>query len=216
MQHLDIQFSTPHGMARAVQEVSFDIHAGEIYALVGESGCGKTSAAHAVMGLINRINAPGHRIGGRVLFEDKDLLSLTEEEMCHVRGRSLGMIFQNPLDALNPLYRAGYQVYEAIVLDKIGKIESWRRVAELFNQVKLSDPEARMRSYPQELSGGMRQRVMIGMMLARNPRLLIADEPTTALDVTIQAQVLELILALRAALEMSVGDFGHDAEVMGD
>ena len=216
MQHLDIQFSTPHGMARAVQEVSFDIHAGEIYALVGESGCGKTSAAHAVMGLINRINAPGHRIGGRVLFEDKDLLSLTEEEMCHVRGRSLGMIFQNPLDALNPLYRAGYQVYEAIVLDKIGKIEAWRRVAELFNQVKLSDPEARMRSYPQELSGGMRQRVMIGMMLARNPRLLIADEPTTALDVTIQAQVLELILALRAALEMSVWLITHDFGIVAE
>ncbi len=214
--HLSIEFRTLHGMAQAVEDVSFDIHSGEIYALVGESGCGKSSAAHAVMRLISRINAPGHRIGGRILFEGRDLLGMSEEEMCGVRGKAISMIFQNPLDSLNPLYRAGYQVYEAIVLDSVNRVEAWRRVSDLFGQVRISDPIARMQSYPHELSGGMRQRVMIGMMLARNPRILIADEPTTALDVTIQAQVLELILALRDSLGMSVWVITHDFGIVAE
>ncbi|MGB5988063.1 MAG: ABC transporter ATP-binding protein, partial [Desulfobacterales bacterium] len=206
----------PQGMARAVEQVSLAVAPGEIYALVGESGCGKSSAAHAVMRLINTINAPGHQISGRILYGEQDLLALPEEGMCRVRGKTISMIFQNPLDSLNPLYRAGYQVYEAVVLDRVGKIEAWQRVRELFDQVRISDPRTRMQSYPQELSGGMRQRVMIGMMLSRNPRILIADEPTTALDVTIQAQVLELILALRRSLGMSVWVITHDFGIVAE
>jgi len=213
---LNICFSTPNGMAEAVQSVSFDIKTGEIYTLVGESGCGKSSTAHAVMRLIDRINAPGHRIGGRVEFQGRNLLDLAEHEMCRIRGKEISMIFQNPLDSLNPLFRAGYQVYEAVVLDNISKIDAWARVLELFQQVRISDPEARLRSYPQELSGGMRQRVMIGMMLSRNPTILIADEPTTALDVTIQAQVLELMLALRKTLGMSVWVITHDFGIVAE
>ena len=216
VKELDILFSTPSGMAQAVQKLSFDIRPGEVYSLVGESGCGKSSAAHAVMGLINRINAPGHKTGGRILFKGHDLLRLTEDEMCSVRGSQVSMIFQNPLDSLNPLYRSGYQVYEAIVLDKIAKDEAWQKVQRLYEQVKISDAPQRMRSYPQELSGGMRQRVMIGMMLSRSPDLLIADEPTTALDVTIQAQVLELILALRKSLGMSVWVITHDFGIVAE
>lgn len=213
---LTIQFSTPSGMAKAVQNIGFDIFPGEIYALVGESGCGKSSAAHAVMRLINRITAPGNRVSGRVMYEGRDLLGLPEDEMCKIRGKAISMIFQNPLDSLNPLYRAGYQVYEAIVLDRIAKTEAWQKVLELFQQVRISDPETRLRSYPQELSGGMRQRVMIGMMLARNPRILIADEPTTALDVTIQAQILDLILSLRESLGMSVWVITHDFGIVAE
>ena len=216
VQNLNVRFRTPAGIAEAVQDFSFDIQAGEIYALVGESGCGKSSTAHAVMRLLNKSNAPGCSISGRTEFEGRDLLALSEEEMCRVRGKAISMIFQNPLDSLNPLYRAGYQVYETIVLDKIPKIEAWSKVAELFQKVRITDPLVRMHSYPQELSGGMRQRVMIGMMLSRDPRILIADEPTTALDVTIQARILELILALRESLGMSVWIITHDFGIVAE
>ncbi len=213
---LEIAFQTPAGPAKAVNKISFDIKQGEIFALVGESGCGKSSAAHTVMRLINSINAPGHRTGGSVCFKDKDLLQLSNDEMCGIRGKEISMIFQNPLDSLNPLYKAGYQVYEAIVLDKTPKIEAWQKVESLFRDVRISDPEQRIYAYPQELSGGMRQRVMIGMMLSRNPQLLIADEPTTALDVTIQAQILDLIKSLRDTMGMAVWVITHDFGIVAE
>ncbi len=213
---LEIAFSTPSGMATAVKSVSFDIRKGEIYALVGESGCGKSSTAHAVMRLINQINAPHHRIAGTVLYKDKNLLDLTEDQMCTIRGKEISMIFQDPLNSLNPLYRSGRQVYEAIRLDNIPKPQAWQQVLKLFEQVRLSDPDRRIGSYPQELSGGMRQRVMIGMMLSRSPNLLIADEPTTALDVTIQARILELILSIRDTLGMSVWVITHDFGIVAE
>ncbi len=213
---LEVAFSTPSGMAKAVNKVSFDIQSGEIYALVGESGCGKSSAAHAAMRLLNAINAPGHIVKGRVEYHGSDLLSLPEKEMCAKRGCEISMIFQNPLDSLNPLYKAGYQIYETVILEKVSKVEAWQSVLDLFKQVRISDSEHRISNYPHELSGGMRQRVMIGMMLSRNPKLLIADEPTTALDVTIQAQILDLIMALRDSLGMAVWVITHDFGIVAE
>jgi oligopeptide/dipeptide ABC transporter ATP-binding protein len=203
-------------MVRAVDHIAFDLFKGEIYTLVGESGCGKSSAAHAVMRLITRINAPGHRIGGKVIYASQNLLSLPEKEMAAIRGKAIGMIFQNPLDSLNPLYTSGYQVYEAIVIDNVPKKKAWERVASLFSEVKLSDPQQHIKSFPHELSGGMRQRVMISMMLSRRPQLLIADEPTTALDVTIQARILELILELKKLFGLSVWVITHDFGIVAE
>lgn len=216
VRNLEIKFKTPAGLVNAVNRVDFDIQTGEIYALVGETGCGKSTTAHAVMRLINSINAPGHQIKGKVGYKNLDLLSLPDEEMCNIRGKNISMIFQNPLDSLNPLYKAGYQIYEAIVLDRIAKVDAWHRVLDLFKDLNIPDPERSISSYPQELSGGMRQRVMIGMMLSRRPKLLIADEPTTALDVTIQAQILNLILALRDSLGMAVWVITHDFGIVAE
>lgn len=216
VQELEIAFSTPSGLTRAVNNVNFEIFPGEIYALVGESGCGKSSTAHAVMRLINSINAPGHQIKGRVLLKGRDLLALSNNEMCAIRGKEISMIFQNPLDSLNPLYKAGYQIYEALILDRLSKLEAWQKVQSLFEQTRIADPESRILSYPHELSGGMRQRVMIGMMLSRKPNLLIADEPTTALDVTVQAQILDLVLSLRESFGMSVWIITHDFGIVAE
>jgi len=216
VQELEIAFSSPAGLIRAVNNVSFEIYPGEIYASVGESGCGKSSTAHAAMRLINSINSPGHQIKGRVLSKGRDLLSLSNSEMCAIRGKEISMIFQNPLDSLNPLYKAGFQIYESVILDEIPKLEAWQRVLNLFKKTRIADPERRILSYPHELSGGMRQRVMIGMMLSRNPTLLIADEPTTALDVTIQAQILDLVLSLRDSLGMSVWVITHDFGIVAE
>ena len=201
------------GGVQAVSNVSFDLRQGECFALVGESGCGKSTTARAVMRLIQ---SPGKISSGKVIFDGKDLLQSTDKEMTEIRGRNIGMIFQNPLDSLNPVYTSGYQIAEALIVDKMDKKEAWKLAADVLKDVKIPDAEKRVRSYPHEISGGMRQRVMIGMMLCRHPRILIADEPTTALDVTIQAGIIELMNDLRREHDTAVLLITHDFGVVAD
>lgn len=211
--NLTVRFDTSAGIVQAVEDVSFEIREKEIFALVGESGCGKTTTALALMRLIAE---PGKISGGNVYFKNRDLLQISESEMTKIRGKEMGMIFQNPLDSLNAVYRVGHQVSEAILIDKIPKKEAWRRTLEIIKDVKIADSGERAKSYPFELSGGMRQRIMIAMMLSRSPELLIADEPTTALDVTIQAQILEIIKDLRKSIGMSLLVITHDFGIVAE
>lgn len=210
---LQIRYESGRGSVAAVRGVSFDVQEGEVFALVGESGCGKSTTAEAMLRLVRK---PGVIAGGEIHFEDTDLLKLSEDKMAKVRGQDISMIFQNPLVALNPVYRAGTQVEEGLLVGKIPKEEAWQRALEVLGQVKIPDVADRAKSFPHELSGGMRQRVMIGMMIARTPKLLIADEPTTALDVTIQAQILELLMELRRKNNMSILIITHDFGVVAD
>ncbi|MGF6376243.1 oligopeptide/dipeptide ABC transporter ATP-binding protein [Clostridiales Family XIII bacterium PM5-7] len=211
--NLCIDFNTSKGKVKAVDHVSFDIKKGEVFALVGESGCGKSTTA---MGIMQLIGAPGEISHGEILFEGKDLLQLDRSEMTKVRGKEIGMIFQNPLDSLNPVYTIGNQVTEGLLVEKMDKQEAWKTAYNMLKDVKLSDVESRMKSFPHEISGGMRQRVMIGMMLCRNPKLLIADEPTTALDVTIQAGIIELMNELRHKYDSSILIITHDFGIVAD
>lgn len=214
LENLSIDYKVKEGYLSAVKDVNFSINKGEIFAVVGESGCGKSTVAHSIMNLLPGGN---ETITGKVIFKGRDLREATEKEMEKIRGKEIGMIFQNPLDSLNPVYTVGSQVAEAIELDKVDKTEAWNRVVELFKDVKMPDAEERAKSFPHELSGGMRQRVMIAMMISRNPELLIADEPTTALDVTIEAQILAIIKALKeqfnTAVMLITHNFGLVAEV---
>ena len=202
------------GYLSAVNDVNCTIKKGEVFAIVGESGCGKSTVAHSIMNLL-----PGGNevINGKIIFKGKNLRECTRQEMEKIRGKEIGMIFQNPLDSLNPVYTVGDQTAEAIMLDKVSKEEAWNRVLKLFRDVKMPDAEERMKSFPHELSGGMRQRIMIAMMLSRNPELLIADEPTTALDVTIEAQILEIMKELKqnfnTAIMLITHNFGLVAEI---
>jgi len=214
IKNLSVRYNTSAGVVSAVEGVNFSIRKKEIFALVGESGCGKSTTAYALMRLISE---PGEIAGGNIIFQDQDLLSLSHKEMIKIRGKEISMIFQNPLDSLNPVIRIRSQVSEAIVLDKISKKVAWEKAVEIIKEVKIPDADERANSYPFELSGGMRQRVMIGMMISRKPKLLIADEPTTALDVTIQAQILEIIKDLKEEIGTSIllitHDFGIVAEI---
>ena len=214
LDHLCIDYKVKGGLLSAVHDVSFSIGRGEIFAVVGESGCGKSTVAHSIMNLLPGGNA---RVSGEIVFKGKDLRTCSEKQMEAIRGKEIGMIFQNPLDSLNPVYTTGTQVQEAILLDRVERQEAWNRVVKLYQDVKMPDAQERARSYPHELSGGMRQRVMIAMMLSRNPELLIADEPTTALDVTIEAQILEIIKDLKekyhTAIMLITHNFGLVAEV---
>ena len=214
LENLSIDYKVKEGYLSAVKDVNFSINKGEIFAVVGESGCGKSTVAHSIMNLLPGGN---ETITGKVIFKGRDLREATEKEMEKIRGKEIGMIFQNPLDSLNPVYTVGSQVAEAIELDKVDKQEAWNRVVELFKDVKMPDAEERAKSFPHELSGGMRQRVMIAMMISRNPELLIADEPTTALDVTIEAQILAIIKSLKeqfnTAVMLITHNFGLVAEV---
>ena len=213
LQNLSIDYRTGGGMLSAVRNVNLDIDRGEILAVVGESGCGKSTAAHAVMRLLPKDSAC---VSGRILFSGCDLLEMSERDVVAVRGRHIGMIFQNPLDSLNPVATCGQQVMEAIMLDGASRQAARRRAAQLFADVKMPDPERQLERYPHELSGGLRQRVMIAMMLARSPELLIADEPTTALDVTIEAQIMDILSDLREekgpAIMLITHNFGIVAE----
>lgn len=212
--NLDITFGVEGGAVKAVDNICFEVQKGEIFALVGESGCGKSTTALSLMRLIQE---PGRISGGEIIFDGRDILKLSENEICDIRGKEIGMIFQNPLDSLNPVYSIGWQMEEGLIYDKMPKSEAKRRALDTLKDVRISDPEQRIKGFPHEISGGMRQRIMIGMMLSRNPKLLIADEPTTALDVTIQAQILELIKELRekhnTAILMITHDFGIVAEI---
>jgi len=192
VKNLKTHFVTRSGVVRAVDDVSWDVGESETVALVGESGCGKSVSALSIMRLV--AGPAGRIVGGQVLFKGRDLLRLSEEEMRHVRGREIGMIFQEPMTSLNPVLTIGRQLTEGLEIHLgLTPTESRRRSAELLGMVGISDPERRLSQYPHQFSGGMRQRMMIAMALACNPSLILADEPTTALDVTIQAQILELM-----------------------
>ncbi|MCE5244528.1 MAG: ABC transporter ATP-binding protein [Syntrophobacteraceae bacterium] len=212
---LQTYFFTESGVAKAVDFVSFRVRKAQVVGLVGESGCGKSVTAHSLMRLIP---PPGKIVGGRVLFRDRNLLELSADEMREVRGNQISMIFQEPMTSLNPVFRIEDQIVEVIRQHrKIGGAEARERALELLNQVGIPSPESRLKDYPHLMSGGMRQRVMIAMAIACTPQLIIADEPTTALDVTIQAQILDLMLQLRddtgTAILLITHDLGVIAEV---
>ena len=215
IQGLSTYFHLESGVAKAVEDVSFNINAGETLGLVGESGCGKSVTALSVMRLIP--SPPGRIEKGRILFRDRDILGITGAEMRRVRGNDIAMIFQEPMTSLNPVFTIGSQIIEAVVLhQKVGKKEARSRTVEILRLVGIPDPEQRVDEYPHQLSGGMRQRAMIAMALSCNPDLLIADEPTTALDVTIQAQIMELLAKLQDELEMSILLITHDLGVIAE
>jgi oligopeptide/dipeptide ABC transporter ATP-binding protein len=215
IQELQTHFVTDAGTVRAVDGVSLTVHRGETLGIVGESGCGKSVTALSVLRLIP--NPPGRVVGGRILLEGRNLLELPEGEMRKVRGGSISMIFQEPMTSLNPVFTVGDQIAEGIRLhQKLSKRDSWTKAIEMLRLVRIPDPDRRVKEYPHQMSGGMRQRVMIAMALSCNPNLLIADEPTTALDVTIQAQILELLNQLKAELGMAVMLITHDLGVVAD
>ena len=206
------EFPTRKGVVRAVNGASFSIDNGEILAVVGESGSGKSVTSLSIMGLLQK---PGHVAGGSITFDGVDLLALSDREMEKVRGGKISMIFQEPMTSLNPVYRVGDQIVEAIrTHTDLNKKQAWERAVEMLRVVGIPSPAERARDFPHQMSGGMRQRVMIAMALACNPQLLIADEPTTALDVTIQAQILDLIYKLRDEFNTAVLLITHDLGVV--
>ena len=210
---LCVEYETSSGTVHAVDRVSFDVHKGEAFALVGESGCGKSTTASAIMRLIG---SPGRIPGGQVMSHGQNLLDLSDDEMAAVRGSRIGMIFQNPLDSLNPVYSLGNQIAESLMVDKMEKAAAWKLAEETLRSVRIPDAPERARQYPHEISGGMRQRVMIGMMLCREPEVLIADEPTTALDVTTQAGIIDLMNDLRRDRGTAVLLITHDFGIVAD
>jgi oligopeptide/dipeptide ABC transporter ATP-binding protein len=210
--NLRTSFFTDKGEVRAVDDVSFDIHRGQTLALVGESGCGKSVAALSIMRLISD---PGRVVGGSILFKGQELLKLSEKEMRRIRGKSIGMVFQEPMTSLNPVMSVGDQIGEVFKIHtSLSDREIRKHVIGLLEKVHIADPERRIDQYPHEMSGGMKQRVMIAMALACSPDLLIADEPTTALDVTIQAQILDLLAALQKDLGMAILLITHNLGVV--
>ena len=214
IKNLKTVFSTTRGVIKAVDGVSLTVNAGETLGIVGESGCGKTMLALSVMRLIP---ANGQIAEGHVLFDGQDLLSLTEEEMREKRGRDIAMIFQEPMTSLNPVLRVGEQIAEAIRLHQhVPAKEALSLSVKLLDEVGIPEPERRVKEYPHQLSGGMRQRVMIAMAMSCRPKLLLADEPTTALDVTIQAQILNLISDLKEKNNMAVILITHDLGIVAE
>ncbi len=208
-------FDTDAGQVTAVDGVSFTVEKGKTLGLVGESGCGKSVTALSIIRLLPQ--PMGNILGGKVLLEGKDLTQISEEEMHKVRGGRIGMIFQEPLTALNPVHRIGKQLSEVFLLHKdISRKEAWDRSIDILRKVGIPSAEVRAAEYPHQLSGGMRQRVVIAMALACKPSLVIADEPTTALDVTIQAQILELMKELQAEMGMSIIMITHDLGVIAE
>ena len=214
IRNLKSHFFTAKGEVPAVDGVSIQVPAGKIIGIVGESGCGKSMTAMSVMGLLRH---PGKVVDGTILLADRDITHLKPKELAKVRGNEISMIFQEPMTSLNPVYPVGRQVQEAILLHQnVGKEEAKRRVIEMFREVGIPEPEKRYRSYPHQLSGGLRQRVMIGMAMVCKPKVLIADEPTTALDVTIEAQILRLMKRLCEEQGTSIILITHNMGVVAE
>jgi oligopeptide/dipeptide ABC transporter ATP-binding protein len=212
--NLRTHFFTNDGVVKAVDGISFTVQPGQTLGLVGESGCGKSMTSLSIMRLLSK---PGRTVAGRITFMGRNLLELSEEEMEDVRGNDISMIFQEPMTALNPVFKVGDQITDSLtrhfgITDRQARV----RVVELFEKVRIPSPKQRVQDYPHQLSGGMRQRVMIAMALACNPRLLIADEPTTALDVTIQAQILALLDELKRTENMGIIMITHDLGVIAE
>lgn len=215
LNNLVTEFDTDEGRVRAVDGVSFSLNAGETLGIVGESGCGKSVTAQSIMRLLPQ--PMGQIVGGEILFQGQDLAALPLEKMREIRGAKIGMVFQEPMTALNPVHTIGRQLAEVLLLHKkISKQEALRQAVEMLDKVGIPAPDIRMGEFPHQLSGGMRQRVVIAMALACQPQLLIADEPTTALDVTIQAQILELIRDLQRDMGMAVILITHDLGVIAE
>ncbi len=211
---LKVQFSTEDGLVRAVDGIDFELDRGRVLGIVGESGSGKSVTAMTMLGLTRDVNT---RFEGEVLYKGRDILKLSEEELRKYRGAELAMIFQDPMTSLNPVYRIGEQIVEMILAhEQIGKRTARSRARELLQQVGIPNPERRIDDYPHQFSGGMRQRAMIAMAIACNPDVLIADEPTTALDVTIQAQIIELLDRLKDEYNSSVILITHDLGVVAE
>jgi len=214
VKNLKTYFFTDDGVVKAVDGVDFYVNSGEVLGLVGESGCGKSVTSLSIMRLVG---IPGKIVEGDIYFEGRDLLALPEEEMVHMRGNRMSMIFQQPQTSLNPVFNVGDQVAEVLQIhQKMRKEEAWEKAVGLLRLVGIPDPEQKAYAYPHEMSGGQAQRVMIAMALALQPRLLIADEPTTALDVTIQAQILDLMRGLRTKLNTAVILITHDLGVIAE
>ncbi len=214
VRNLKTYFYTSDGTVPAVDGVTFDIREGETLGIVGESGCGKSVTALSVMRLIA---PPGKIIEGEVIFEGENLLKLPDSAMYHIRGGKISMIFQEPMTSLNPVYTIGDQISEALIIHQgLSKQAALHRVVELLKRVRIPEAESRIKSFPHQLSGGMRQRVMIAMAMACSPSLMIADEATTALDVTIQAQILELMRELREGMGLSIALITHDLGVVAE
>ena len=212
---LQTSFFTSDGEVRAVDGVTFSIEAGKTMGLVGESGCGKSVTALSVIQLLTK--GTGRIVGGEILYEGQNIAAFSEERMRSIRGNDISMIFQEPMTSLNPVFSVGEQIAEAVrIHQKLNRREARNRAIEMLRLVKIAEPEKRLNDYPHQMSGGMRQRVMIAMGLSCNPKLLIADEATTALDVTIQAQILELISELQEQLGMAVLMITHDLGVVAE
>lgn len=212
---LRTRFHTEDGVVNAVNGVSYSMKAGEVLGVVGESGCGKSVHALSIMRLIQI--PPGEIASGEIMFNGRDLLKLEVDEMRRIRGRDIAMVFQDPMSSLNPVYTVGFQISEALMLHKeMNKKEAKDRAVELLNLVGIPEARARIDNYPHQFSGGMRQRAMIAMALSCEPKLLIADEPTTALDVTIQAQIINLVVKLQEELGMAVMWITHDLGIVAE
>lgn len=219
VENLQTWFTSRRGTARAVDGVSYTLEPGRIVGVVGESGCGKSVTAQSIMQLVP--SPPGRIAGGKILFKGRDLLSLSREEMRHIRGAKIAMIFQEPMTSLNPVYTIGNQISEMFSLHKgYTKKKAMAAAVHMLEKVQIPSPHKRVHDYPHQMSGGMRQRAMIAMALSCNPEILIADEPTTALDVTVQAQILDLMYSLReeynTAIQMITHDLGVIAEMADD
>ena len=215
VQDLSTSFKTERGWLKAIDGVSFDVYSGEMLGIVGESGCGKSVTSQSILRLYEEKNTT--RYSGTVSFDGKNLFDLPEKEMQKIRGQEISMVFQDALSSLNPVFTVGNQIMESLRIHQdMGKKEAKEKAIDLLDQVGIPDPQRRFYQYPFELSGGMRQRVMIAVALACGPRILIADEPTTALDVTIQAQIMDLIVDMNRKLQMGVMLITHDLAVVAE
>src|SRR3954454_15120708 len=211
---LKVHFNTEDGLVKAVDGVSYTVDRGQALGIVGESGSGKSVSSLTVMGLTRYQNA---QISGEVIFEGRDLLKASDSELRAIRGNDIAMIFQDPLSSLHPFYKVGKQIAEAVrVHNDVSKTQAWDRAVEMLGLVGIPEPRKRADAYPHEFSGGMRQRAMIAMALSNNPKLLVADEPTTALDVTVQAQIIELIERLQSEFNAAVVIITHDLGVVAE
>src|SRR4051812_41624214 len=214
VENLQVHFDTEDGLVKAVDGISYTVDRGQTLGIVGESGSGKSVSSLTVLGLTRSRNA---RISGTVRFDGKDLLGASDDDLRRIRGNDIAMIFQDPLSSLHPFYKVGAQIAEGVLAHKdVSKAAAWDRAVEMLSLVGIPEPRKRADAYPHEFSGGMRQRAMIAMALANDPKLLIADEPTTALDVTVQAQILELIERLQSEFDTAVVVITHDLGVVAE